>query len=399
MTTCEPIDQATGQALEQAYPGGVVSGELGAPDQMIQKQAQEGIDAMAYTLCNFTNDVKTPGELVSHQLNTAFDLGPQFAVVADEISEAIDTIVQTLINEAITSSVYALSSSGEVTSGGGLFASGLDELSDPTIQDVDTTSLVPQIDQGFFSTHTAVTSLDGSLIGTRRQLFDARKKSDVALQELNKNDLIRFSNQKAPFLTTERDLATLKITILGTTDTAAFTDAVERAPTVLYQLGTLTDSLRLERPDIPAPPVTTGSPRDDALIALGGMRALIQNEIIMLQETISEIDRTLTATITPDAATKALLGTDKIDLRAKIDLLQQDLGRIAELETDLRTASDAAVKQLVIDATRHLDISAQDISQSEVFLAKVDTDLGIVRPPPESPDTIIEPPPESGAGE
>lgn len=325
--------------------------------------------------CTTEKKIKTPGTLVEKLLEESTTSGFEFAYVADEIDEAISAIINALIQRLISESSGLFADGG---GGSGIFDPGLSSIGFDT-DDVADSILFDELNDGLFTANEAIIALDEKLINDRRDLFNTRQEIERKEQEIQDllpqagddlgiqaqidelqrqidedlqpivNDLIgeiTFAfNQKRRILSAREDIILLKEALEVSQDIDEFTELSEDIPDVLRELN---EAMELVE-NISTPTLSSGDRAEDNLAVIEEEKIHINNAIIVANETLDEADRVIATT--DDPSQRSELVAKKPSVSTQRDLLQELIFDLQIIETDLATADEDVLRDIVADLT------------------------------------------------
>lgn len=338
--------------------------------------------------CRTEYVTKTPGRLVSDTLSNTFKVGYDFAVVADEINEAIATIVTALLQKLISSTFEIIDSSGEVTGGGeGLFDPGVSSIP-ITALDLQDNRIFIQIYENLFIADAALRSLDGTLITKRRNLFAIRKEisdlkktlatldpasleaSDIGtkITELGGKETIlegeisTLEAKKTAVLLSKFDLLLLRRSLTSPLESTELAALIEEMPNILQKLQDQIEGL-----DVSGAVRPSGVARRDMQELFLGEKTNTESSIALLDDTIAEMTRLSPAAI-PDIDRGRLVAHRSV-LLASLSLLGDTFDATVEARTreelgDILRASS----RVMIDSNQSLDQSNKLLISTDEIL-------------------------------
>jgi len=293
---------AGGQLTEEDFDE-VAAGAAQAPTQFGQN-------------CRTETETKTPGQLVTDQLSKASGIGLDFAANAKDFDEALAAIVNALIGQIISAS------SG--SSGGGLYEqSFVDAVASDTLvpQELAQSTVATEVDGTVFLAYQALKGIDDLLIAKRKALFGLRA-SEASVTAPSRS----LAGQKAALETEIGDLFGKKQRILGdearlillkhSVLSAIQPEELEMLNNQLAPVVADINSILTELEAAPGLASATGKMKDDNLAVIRGSLQNLQRSLTMFNDTVAEIDRTITA-LSPEGTLSPEETSAKASLEAK----------------------------------------------------------------------------------
>lgn len=351
------LEDAAGRRVALGFQAGQgFLGGRGAVRKCEKKYFEDEAGVGDYsTVCNTEYNTKTPGGLVADTLSKTVNIGYDFAVVSDEIDEAITAIANTLINKLV-SSTYSLinSQTGEEETGEGVFNTEAANLSFGAAE-LTGSSIPRHADAMLFTADTGHAALDQIISATSRALFITRRQiADItasaepltAAQQAQLAALRQTEAQQEAKLiiafTLKNQLLETRSKILGlkqafqTAITAEdITNAANNIEQIAQDLNNVMqniESLDIEI-SVPLPPIPVGNVKQDTATELRNATLHISSATSLLREMQAEVRRlAILASTTPQR---------KIELDAKSKDIDTEVIRLGESRTAIAGARTA----------------------------------------------------------
>ncbi|MBI3631229.1 MAG: hypothetical protein HY221_02730, partial [Candidatus Sungbacteria bacterium] len=356
-----------------------------------------------HTTCHTEYNTKTPGGLIADTLSKAVGSGIDFAVVADEIQEAIATVVNSLINKMISETYTAINSSnGEDTSGRGIYDPGASRLPFGADQLQDS-RFFKQVPNFIFTADVAVATINQIAASTQQNLFSLREQinnTNAQIQSLQAQDptssdpviqaqiralqanlvTLRSSQadlatrlstqlgQQAAILASEGELAAIHRTLV--TDTTA--DEIARTADQLEPAINRLQQAANQIPGVPQPIVATGNVKQDTLAQLANAKSNVQDEKNLYQAILAEMDQRI-ATSTTSTATKNTLIARRPDVTSQASRLSDALASLQRISDTLTAATDdAVIKSLRKNAIAQIVVADGELKSANTLMTSIE---------------------------
>ncbi|TSC75825.1 MAG: hypothetical protein G01um101433_839 [Parcubacteria group bacterium Gr01-1014_33] len=396
------------------------SSKKGSIRQGIEEETLDAGEEGLYTrqkLCTTEYETKTPGKLVSDMLSNAMSAPLNLITNTDEIiGAAVLTITNALLQKLVTSTFSLLDSGSRGSYGDGGFDGGLVAI--PVIDLNPTqvgTSAYQMIDENLLKVGQMLKIVDDVIIKTRQDITSVRATGGGgAVSPELQSTLANALDQKNALLSTQLQVLLLKDSLLNSRDIGSFTTQIQEIQYLTLKVNDMAQRFSGFgiNPSGGSTPIfisaqAFGNIKQDTLAVLAGSRQDLTSEITILGGSATEIDRisTSTAANLDSVITITVRQTDipaivGVSIRAgdmyatstqnalvikrksatlQLNLLQIELGKIAEAQADLQNAvTQTAVQAAVEDATKEIISANQIITQTETLLKDIDALLATI---------------------
>lgn len=335
------------------------------------------------TTCRREESIKLPGKQVSAFLEKSLNIEFDFLNVADELDESIIAISNALLTKLISSS-YSVSRSGrlgpQTFTGPGLFSSELSDIAPPDVQETGGKSVQKLVDESLLHVNELLRAVDTSAFSTRQQIFAARAQDPPGETSSLEGTLASLRDQKTTLLETQFDALLLKDSSAAARTTDTLSSRAQAAQSLSVRVDGLARGLNITS----FTDTAGGDTQRDALLILSGARQNLNNEVSLINLTISELDRLASSTSATSTRLQTEIREKRRRTQTQMTFLTSALGRGAELENDLSFAVDEdVIDGLIRDMSEAIIAANQAIEQVDrVISREIDPFLGIRRPAP-----------------
>ena len=300
-------------------------------------------------ICFKEKVTKTPGGLVADTLSKATGSGFDFAVVADELDEAIASIANALIGKLISGSITGDTNGGGTTgnSGGqGLFNPELGTV--PVGTEIINSEMFKEVQSVLLGAPNVIAAIDAKLVVALADLFAARTEINTIVQSsdffalqvkttadrlaelrtqatTHETTLHDFAEQKKDLLISERELFTFVDNVTGGQNAREQVEAIQNLPAILEQFKNVANNTGT---DLPAPSSDLAT---NILDIIQGMRANISSEIETINSVIAAQSNLLPIPSGATASTTAL----RAEITAKIAALTPHKTSLTDAQNEL----------------------------------------------------------------
>ena len=338
-------------------------------------------------------NTKTPGGLVAQTLAKTVNIGYDFAVVADEISEAIVSIANALITKMV-SETYSLvnSETGEEETGEGLFTDELSELpfgaaeleGHRLIREPD--GLVLHTDTGFTTADEIISATARALAITRRQIADMvasveplTPSQQAQLAALRQTEAEQNAKLSAILAIKERLLASLRniLAIKQSFQTAISAEdivsATEQLPQIAQTLNAVIQEIEAidTTTSVPLPPIPVGSVQQDTATELRNATLHISSMSAMLREMQTEVKR-LANLVSTTPQRKRELDAKSVEIDTEVVRLGESRTAIAGALSLLeRATTPAEINTAISGAIDEMQATGDEIKRANTLMITI----------------------------